>query len=158
MKHFFPYQTSIGQLYIYEHNSHITAISFSEKPDEGKYKKQETPAIRQTFEQIDEYLLGKRKVFNVAIEPQGTLFQKKVWDVLKNIPYGETRSYKQIAEAVGNSKAYRAVGMANNRNPLPILVPCHRVIGTNGKLIGYAGGLNRKEQLLTLEKKHKNFD
>ena len=86
------------------------------------------------------------------MNPRGTVFQQQVWKALCDIPYGETRSYKQIAEAIGNPKAVRAVGMANNRNPLIIVVPCHRVVGANGKLVGYAAGIEKKEFLLKLEK------
>ncbi len=89
----------------------------------------------------------------MPLNPNGTVFQKKVWNALCNIPYGETRSYKQVAEAVGNNKASRAVGMANNKNPIMIVIPCHRVIGSNGSLVGYAGGLDIKEKLLFLENK-----
>ena len=88
----------------------------------------------------------------MPLAPKGTPFQQKVWAALQEIPYGETRSYKEIAAMVGNEKACRAVGMANNRNPLPIFIPCHRVVGTNGKLVGYAGGLDVKTFLLELEK------
>ncbi len=105
------------------------------------------------FLQLEEYLKGNRKIFDFPIEVQGTPFQLKVWDALRNIPYGETRSYKQIAEAIEKPKAVRAVGMANNRNPLLIVNPCHRVIGSNGKLVGYASGLPLKEFLLKLEKR-----
>ena len=101
-----------------------------------------------------EYLNGKRKSFDIKYEINGTEFQKKVWKELTDIPYGETRSYKEIAVAVGNPKASRAVGMANNKNPIAIIVPCHRVIGSDGKLVGYAGGLDMKRALLTLEKKY----
>ncbi|MEL7607228.1 Methylated-DNA--protein-cysteine methyltransferase [bioreactor metagenome] len=104
------------------------------------------------FNQVCEYLKGNRKSFDFPYEFQGTDFQKKVWHALCDIPYGETRSYKQIAEAVNSPKACRAVGMANNKNPITIAVPCHRVIGTNGKLIGYAGGIDMKRALLELEK------
>ncbi|MEA5095046.1 MAG: methylated-DNA--[protein]-cysteine S-methyltransferase [Sedimentibacter saalensis] len=104
------------------------------------------------FNQVCEYLKGNRKSFDFPYEFQGTDFQKKVWRALCDIPYGETRSYKQIAEAVNSPKACRAVGMANNKNPITIAVPCHRVIGTNGKLIGYAGGIDMKRALLELEK------
>ena len=102
-----------------------------------------------------EYLDGKRKEFDFPYKMIGTEFQKKVWHALTKIPYGETRTYKEIATAVGNPKASRAVGMANNRNPIFIVVPCHRVIGANGKLVGYAGGLDMKDALLSLEKSHK---
>ncbi|MDD2217013.1 MAG: methylated-DNA--[protein]-cysteine S-methyltransferase [Eubacteriales bacterium] len=103
------------------------------------------------FEQVSEYLKGQRKFFDFPYEYCGTEFQKKVWDALCEIPYGETRTYKQIATQIGNPKASRAVGMANNRNPIAIVVPCHRVIGSNGSLVGYASGLDVKEFLLNLE-------
>jgi len=108
------------------------------------------------FSQLMEYFLGKRKTFAFPIEMQGTDFQKKVWQALCDIPYGQTRSYKDIAIAIDNPKACRAVGMANNKNPIAIVVPCHRVIGANGSLVGYAGGLQMKSALLELEKINNN--
>ena len=105
----------------------------------------------ETEKQILEYLDGKRTNFTLPLAPKGTDFQRKVWDALLTIPYGETRSYEEIAIAVGNPKGCRAVGMSNNRNPIMILIPCHRVIGKNGKLVGYGGGLDVKEALLELE-------
>ncbi|QUH29913.1 methylated-DNA--[protein]-cysteine S-methyltransferase [Vallitalea guaymasensis] len=107
-----------------------------------------------TFKQLDEYFSGKRKMFDMKLNPQGTQFQKKVWNALTKIPYGEVCSYKDIAIAVGNEKACRAVGMANSKNPIAIVVPCHRVIGSSGKLVGYAGGLDTKDELLKLEKRY----
>ena len=95
---------------------------------------------------------GIGKSFDLPLNPRGTVFQQQVWKALYDIPYGETRSYKQIAESIGNPKAVRAVGMANNRNPILIVVPCHRVIGANGKLVGYGAGIEKKEFLLKLEK------
>ena len=113
----------------------------------------ENPAFfTEVKKQLTEYFAGKRKSFAVKLNPQGTSFQKKVWQALSEIPYGEVRSYKDIAEAAGNGKACRAVGMANSRNPLPLIVPCHRVIGANGKLVGFGSGLEIKEKLLNLEK------
>ncbi|MGB4439469.1 MAG: methylated-DNA--[protein]-cysteine S-methyltransferase, partial [Sedimentibacter sp.] len=112
----------------------------------------ETKLINNASNQLNEYLNGIRTAFDLPLNPEGTEFQKKVWTALCEIPYGETRSYKQIAEAAGNSKASRAVGMANNKNPIMIFIPCHRVIGANGSLVGYAGGLDMKEKLLALEK------
>lgn len=103
------------------------------------------------FAQLQEYFEGKRTRFDFPYELRGTEFQKKVWNALCEIPYGETRSYKDIAVAIGNPKACRAVGMANNRNPISIVVPCHRVIGSDGKMVGYGGGLDMKEKLLKLE-------
>lgn len=101
--------------------------------------------------QLSDYFAGKRKRFELKVDLHGTLFQKAVWNELANIPYGETRSYKDIALAIGASKAVRAIGGANNRNPIPIVIPCHRVIGSNGALVGYGGGLSIKEHLLSLE-------
>ena len=99
-----------------------------------------------------EYFEGEREIFTIPLAPKGTPFQQRVWAALREIPYGATRSYKELAIAVGNEKACRAVGMANNRNPLPIFIPCHRVVGSDGKLVGYAGGLDVKKHLLELEK------
>ncbi|MGN0165527.1 MAG: methylated-DNA--[protein]-cysteine S-methyltransferase [Lachnospiraceae bacterium] len=107
----------------------------------------------KVFEQIQEYLQGTRKKFDVNYKLSGTEFQLSVWRELLKIPYGETRTYKEIAQAIGNEGAARAVGVANNRNPLHIIIPCHRVIGTDGSLTGYAGGIRMKEELLKLEKK-----
>ena len=101
------------------------------------------------------YQERKRKFFDLPLKVEGTAFQKKVWQALCSIPYGETRSYKEIAIQIGNERACRAVGMANNKNPIGILIPCHRVIGTNHKLVGYAGGLDKKAFLLKLEKENK---
>lgn len=101
--------------------------------------------------QLTEYFSGKRKNFNIKLAPHGTIFQKKVWHELQKIPYGETTSYKDIAQNINNPLSYRAVGMANNKNPIAIIIPCHRVIGSSGKLVGYAGGIKLKEELLQLE-------
>ena len=101
--------------------------------------------------QLDKYFAGKLLKFSLDLAPQGTLFQREVWDALLQIPYGETRSYQDIAHAIGNPKAVRAVGNSNARNPIAIIIPCHRVIGANGKLTGYAGGLAYKRALLDLE-------
>lgn len=108
-------------------------------------------AHRDVMQQLQEYFEGKRKEFEIPLDIRGTSFQKLVWQQLQNIPYGETRSYKEIAVAMGAPRAVRAIGGANNRNPLPILIPCHRVIGSNGALVGYGGGLDIKEYLLNLE-------
>ena len=101
--------------------------------------------------QLEEYFAGRRREFDLPLSPTGTRFQLDVWQALREIPYGQTRSYKQIAAAVGRPLAARAVGMANNRNPLPIVVPCHRVIGASGALVGYASGLDIKRLLLDIE-------
>ncbi|MDI9396163.1 MAG: methylated-DNA--[protein]-cysteine S-methyltransferase [Euryarchaeota archaeon] len=107
--------------------------------------------FREITRQLDAYFSGELKYFDVKLAPEGTEFQKSVWGSLCKIPFGETRTYKDIAISIGKPKAYRAVGLANNRNPIAIIVPCHRVIGSDGKLTGYAGGLDVKEFLLKIE-------
>ena len=104
-----------------------------------------------TAKQLEEYLTGKRREFDVPLDPRGTDFQRTVWDKLTSIPYGETISYKQVAELIDKPKACRAVGMANNKNPIWIIIPCHRVIGSDGSPVGYGGGLELKRKLLYLE-------
>ncbi len=109
------------------------------------------PILLETQKQLNEYFVGQRTQFDIPLDFDGTEFQKKIWQALLTIPFGETRSYKQIAEQVGNVKAVRAVGAANGRNPISIIAPCHRVVGVNGKLVGFAGGLENKSILLELE-------
>ena len=118
----------------------------------SSYELEETPMIRQTMTELIEYFDGRRTEFSISLNPEGTEFQKKVWEALRAIPYGETRSYQEIAEAIGNKKACRAVGMANHHNPIMCIIPCHRVIGAKGTLVGYAGGLDKKAALLALER------
>lgn len=157
MKYYFIYHSQIGEIKIAEENNAITNICISEQnsPETGIF--QETELIKKAIFQLNEYFHGKRKVFELKLNPQGTEFQKKIWKELQNIPYGETRSYKQIAVAIGNEKACRAVGMANNKNPIFIVIPCHRVIGANGSLTGYGAGISIKEKLLKLEKNTTDF-
>lgn len=112
--------------------------------------------FKQAQDQVLEYLDGKRQVFSVPINPQGTEFQKKVWETLRTIPYGQVSSYGDIARAIGNSKAARAVGAANGRNPIPLIIPCHRVVGADGSLTGFAHGLAMKEQLIDLEQRNRS--
>ncbi|OTG96423.1 methylated-DNA--[protein]-cysteine S-methyltransferase [Acinetobacter sp. ANC 3832] len=109
------------------------------------------PILLETQKQLNEYFVGQRTQFDLPLDFEGTEFQKKIWQALLTIPFGETRSYKQIAEQVGNVKAVRAVGAANGKNPISIIAPCHRVVGANGKLVGFAGGLENKSILLELE-------
>ena len=111
----------------------------------------ETPILARAREQLLEYWGGARKTFDLPLNPVGTPFQLRVWGALQAIPWGETRTYREIAMTVGSPRAFRAVGMANHRNPLPILIPCHRVVGSDGSLTGYAGGLALKRRLLELE-------
>lgn len=150
----FAYKTIIGRIIIVEENNQITEISFEEKDNIDYEEKNEPPIIREAIKQIQEYLHGTRKEFNIPLNPNGTVFQKAVWEVLKSIPYGETWSYQQVAEAIGNKAASRAVGMANHNNPIAIVIPCHRVIGKQGSMVGYAGGIDRKIELLNLEKRY----
>ncbi|MFW1857934.1 methylated-DNA--[protein]-cysteine S-methyltransferase [Acinetobacter defluvii] len=110
------------------------------------------PILLETQKQLNEYFAGQRQKFEVPLCFEGTEFQQKVWRALLTIPFGETRSYKQIAEQIGNVKAVRAVGAANGKNPISIIAPCHRVVGANGKLVGFAGGLENKDILLKIEK------
>lgn len=147
----YPYQTPLGHLTIASDGSAITAIAFGEQTLAGE--RRATELTNRAANQLQEYLAGKRRAFDLPLAPEGTDFQKRVWAALVEIPYGQTRSYSEIAAAIGNPKACRAVGGANNRNPLPIVVPCHRVIGANGALVGYAGGSKTKARLLDLERR-----
>lgn len=150
MEYSFTYETIIGKITITECDLQITSIDFGES-DVKQSTRKETPFMKEAVKELEEYFKGTRKTFTLPLSLEGTPFQKKVWQVLMTIPYGKTMTYKQVAEAIGNPKACRAVGLANNRNPIPIIVPCHRVIGSNGKLVGYAGGLHIKEKLLEME-------
>lgn len=140
------YKSPIGTICIDANENAVTSIRLSELGEENP-----SPITNKTIVQLTEYFEGKRREFDIPIELTGTEFQLKVWNELKKIPYGETRSYADIAKAVGNSKACRAVGGANNKNPIMIIVPCHRVIGKNGSMVGYAGGIDIKVELLKLE-------
>ena len=144
----YSYETKLGSVTFVEEDGTLLAISTHRT---FTATVMETPFIKEVYHQFTEYLIGERKSFDLPFKLTGTDFQNRVWRALCEIPYGETRSYKQIAEAIGNPKAVRAVGMANNRNPLLVLVPCHRVIGCNGQLVGYAAGLDKKQFLLHLE-------
>lgn len=150
MIYYYTYETALGSVTFAEEDGALLVIS-THRSVEGIY--QETTLIKEAYQQLREYLKGERWEFNLPLKLLGTDFQKRVWKALCEIPYGETRSYKQIAEAIGNPKAVRAVGMANHRNPLLIVVPCHRVIGVDGKLVGYAAGIDKKAFLLQLEAK-----
>ncbi|AZK44834.1 methylated-DNA--[protein]-cysteine S-methyltransferase [Paenibacillus lentus] len=145
---------------------HIEFGSFADKADFlEKWAERYYPGYRymradklltSAVEQLGDYFAARRQSFDLALDLQGTEFQRKVWGALLHIPYGAVVSYKSIAEAIGQPKAVRAVGGANNKNPLPIVVPCHRVIGSGGALVGYGGGLSIKESLLSLERQHHN--
>lgn len=147
------YQTPIGVLEITGTDEAVNSILFAEQDVVVHPLTEETPmALKECYVQMDEYFKGERRVFSFPSISIGTDFQKSVWNELTTIPYGETGSYKDIALSIGNEKAIRAVGSANGKNKLSIVVPCHRIIGSDGKLTGYAGGLWRKEWLLAHEK------
>ena len=141
----------IGRIYIAESDGAITYLKFGRPPHDSR-EERETPLLLRAVEQLDEYFAGRRREFDLPLNPAGTEFQKKAWNALLTIPYGETRSYKEQADIVGNIKACRAVGAANGKNPISIFIPCHRVIGTNGTLTGYGGGIDIKKALLQLER------
>ena len=147
----FFYETTIGKIAIGESDNYITNIFFNTDLIPKDVKIVESEIIKECYNQLELYFSGKLKVFSVNIKPKGTEFMQKVWKELCNIPYGKTVSYKYIAEQIGNVKAVRAVGAANGKNPIPIIIPCHRVIGNNNKLVGYRGGLEIKEKLLKFE-------
>ncbi|MBZ5605345.1 MAG: methylated-DNA--[protein]-cysteine S-methyltransferase [Acidobacteriia bacterium] len=154
-------ETPIGTLLIAGDDA-IHAIYF---PKNGKAVKPEADwtessrgAVGVAIKQLKEYFSGKRAEFELPLAPEGTAFQRSVWGQLCEIPYGQTISYGELAKRVGNPKASRAVGAANGQNPIPIVIPCHRVIGSNGKLTGFGGGLPTKEKLLALESRQLRFD
>lgn len=156
MRNIYFYDTRLGRIGIADNGMSggedaITHLCFQGSPVPEGYCEKETPVIKEAGRQLAEYLEGKRTHFDLSYEMEGTDFEKKVWNALLTIPYGETRSYGDIAAQVGNKKACRAVGRANGRNPIGIFVPCHRVIGANGKLTGFAGGISTKEALLEIE-------
>ncbi|KXS56197.1 MAG: cysteine methyltransferase [Candidatus Adiutrix intracellularis] len=152
MKSLNYYDYSIGTLGITEDNGAITHVYFGRETKLSGYKIAETPLIQEAAAQLRKYFDGERIEFNLPLAPLGTPFQRTVWKVLQTIPTGEIRSYQDIAVLIERPQAAQAVGMANHRNPIAIIIPCHRVIGKNGNLTGYAGGLNIKRYLLDLEK------
>lgn len=141
----------LGLIIIKADEKGVTEVTFG-KENENLDKENETPMITDCKNQLQEYFAGNRTEFNITTNTCGTEFQEKVWKELKNIPYGETASYQDIAVRIDKPKACRAVGGANNKNKIGIIIPCHRVVGKNGSLTGYAGGMDKKEYLLNLEK------
>ncbi len=151
-----PVITPVGELTLIASDRGLAAILWQDEvrrhPRLSPRERDDNhPVLRETETQLREYFAGTRRVFDLPLDMDGTAFQKKVWQALLSIPFGETRSYCQIAEQIGHPAAVRAVGAANGRNPLSIVAPCHRVIGANGKLTGFAGGLTVKAFLLQLE-------
>lgn len=157
MKRALAVVSPIGPLWLEEEDGAISGLRFAAPaaPARPALEQQTSPLLEQAKQQLAEYFAGQRQVFDLPLRVQGTPFQQRVWAALREIPYGQTRSYKQIAEQIGSPNASRAVGMANNRNPIAILIPCHRVIGADGSLTGYAGGLAAKERLLALERRNR---
>ncbi|MBN7773315.1 methylated-DNA--[protein]-cysteine S-methyltransferase [Clostridium aminobutyricum] len=151
MKNLFYYETIVGTIGIAEENGFLTDLFFGEENAPENSVQKESPLLKEAVRQLKEYFTGSRKNFDLPLAPQGTDFQKRDWKALQEIPYGATVSYLDIAQKIGCPKGARAVGLANNRNPISIIIPCHRVIGKNGKLVGYGGGVDKKIKLLELE-------
>ena len=145
----------VGPLLLAASDAGLHAIEFAENRHPVKrstdWQEGDHPLLAQAHRQLDEYFAGTRNAFDLPLSPQGTDFQRKVWNTLASIPYGQTISYAQLAQRIGKPSAMRAVGAANGRNPLPIVLPCHRVIGADGSLTGFGGGLPTKQFLLQLE-------
>jgi methylated-DNA-[protein]-cysteine S-methyltransferase len=149
------YDSPIGLLEISSDEEAILSILFIEKKKDGFTENDQLPVIiKNCIAQLKEYFDGNRKVFEVNYKLHGTIFQNKVWALLEEIPFGKIITYKQQALRLGNLKAIRAVGTCNGKNPISIIIPCHRVLGSNGDLTGYAGGLHNKKWLLEHEQKH----
>lgn len=150
------YDTTIGKLGVVTLNNYLQKIVFINDDESyincnGSYDMSETDFIKKCMDSINNYLIGKSKTIDIPYDIKGSNFQLSVWYALKSIAYGTTVSYKDICSKIGIPKGYRAVGMACNKNPLPIIIPCHRVIGSNNSLTGYAGGLETKSKLLSME-------
>lgn len=148
---YYSFKTPIGVLTACEEDGAIVSLIMEDQKEIRMEDQPSSTLLLETQNQLTEYFKGNLREFSVPIRPHGTVFQQRVWEELRRIPYGETRSYEEIAIAAGNPKAMRAVGSANNRNPIIIINPCHRVIGKHGDLTGYALGLNIKRYLLGLE-------
>lgn len=146
------YHSPVGAIQLDWEDGAVTALK---TPQADAKADAPNELVESVFRQLDEYFAGTRRVFDFPYRLHGTPFQEKVWAALQQIPYGETRSYKDIARAIGHPKAFRAVGMANHANPVFIAIPCHRVIGADGSLTGYGGGLAMKQALLALEQSHR---
>ena len=154
------HETPIGKLLLAGDNEHLELLGFPsgsmKKRYDGSWMKDEKP-FRTTIKQLDEYFDGKRQDFDLPLRPAGTEFQRQVWQALQQIPYGGTWSYGELAMHIGKPNAFRAVGAANGMNPIPVIIPCHRVIGSNNKLTGFGGGLETKAFLLNLEASQLSF-
>lgn len=155
MNYYTYYQSPHGQMTIQANDIGLLGVWFeiqTTQPQELGAYRDDHAILNQAKIQLEEYFSGRRTQFDLPLAAKGTDFQQSVWQALCKIPYGETWSYQQLADEIGNPKAVRAVGLANGKNPISVIVPCHRVIGKNGKLTGYAGGVETKEKLLQLER------
>ena len=155
------YPSPLGQIRLIEIQECLSQADFVDDLQQAeniseRFKESHSAFLLTVCQQLDEFFTGIRQKFNLKLKPQGTDFQCAAWNALLRVPYGETWSYLQHAKEIKNPKAVRAIGQANRRNPIPIIIPCHRVIGKNGELVGYAGGLGRKAQLLELERRFKH--
>ena len=150
MKYAAIMDSPIGLLTLVEEDGALREVRFGKSCEDITVG--DTPLLAQAKQELNEYFGGQRQTFSVPLKPKGTPFQQRCWEALLQIPYGETRTYGQQAAMIGSPKACRAVGMGNHCNPLPVFIPCHRVVGANGKLTGYAGGLKIKETLLKIER------
>ncbi len=149
-------ESPVGRIALISNDTHLKSIAFS---DEAVEESETLPEILlNTVAQLKEYFAGTRFAFDLAMDPDGSEFQKRVWQLLLHVPYGITKSYQDIAVELGSALNTRAVGTANGKNPIPIIVPCHRIIGHDGKLVGYAGGMERKRFLLLHEAAHTKKD
>lgn len=156
MTFYTTYETPIGTLTLQAGNAGLTGAWFANQvthPMNAGKRDASHPVLRNAVDELDEYFDGRRKVFSVAIAPEGTPFQQTVWAALGKIPHGQTKNYQELATAIGNQNAMRAVGTANGKNPISIIIPCHRVINKSGALGGYVGGIERKAWLLQHEAK-----
>ncbi|MDN3612136.1 methylated-DNA--[protein]-cysteine S-methyltransferase [Vibrio ostreicida] len=153
-KSYTTFDSPLGMVTVQANELGLTGVWFetqTTQPEELGTSQIEHPILIKAIKQLQEYFLGERQEFDLPLSAEGTRFQKQVWKALTEIPFGEAWSYQQLAEMIGNPKAVRAVGAANGKNPISIIVPCHRVIGKNGQMTGYAGGLERKVALLNIE-------
>jgi len=157
--HFQDMSTPVGRLRLIASDSALVGIWFEQGRDAARHPggltEKSSPVLELARTQLQEYFATRRQEFDLPLDPRGTEFQRRVWQQLLKIPYGETTSYGALAGELGDAKASRAVGLANGSNPIPIVIPCHRVIGADGSLTGFGGGLAVKQQLLELERMHR---
>lgn len=151
MKYYCRYVSPVGDMYLVEEKGQLLELAYHGLKSEEGMQEKRTEILQEAERQLDLYFEGKLKKFDLPLSPEGSDFQKKVWRALLGIPYGTTSSYGEIAKKIGHEKAARAIGGANHANPIAIVIPCHRVIGKDGKMVGYAGGLHVKVKLLKLE-------